>query len=365
MSITPTDNDSQAATTKDDDGPPTAKKRHQSKSLSKVALPVIFQEVIPEAVATKLDAGSSKPKKGQNGVQGRSAEGKEKVTPKAVCPVPDAMNIDTGSSKTNKGQNGVQGGSAEGKKKGKSESQSEVLQYIPGEPVTKANSMRTGNNDKTSKEPGKTNNSIKTGNNDIKCNFQPTVDGKPSHVRNMKLPPTNYTQPLAKNDNNKKWKQNVKPLNYILDVTAMFKDPDPEIVYPTYQIGEAVYVGVKSHSKLVYDYLSEPYKGCGTYPGYQLLFPADDRNVAPFREQDCHIYTISDLVQFYGEEPGKDEVGEDGNTVQGQSGKAWYNNNGNSSSHFSSDSTPLSENSSFHSSSDSTPCPVTREAYLV
>eukprot|EP00536_Pseudo-nitzschia_multiseries_P006850 jgi/Psemu1/16262/gm1.16262_g len=199
-----------------------------------------------------------------------------------------------------------------------------------------------------------------------------------------------------------KWQQqkaekNVEPLNYILNVTVlkfpligrqgyathnvkvMFAVLDPDIMYyPTYQIGEAVYIGDKSHRELVYDYLSEPYKGYDAYPSYQLLFPTDGGTgtflwfpffeVAHSREHDCPIYTISDLVQFYGEEPGKDEAGEDGNKVKGQSGKAGYNNNGNSSSHSSCGSTPSSGNSSSHFSSNSTLCQATqptREAYLV
>eukprot|EP00536_Pseudo-nitzschia_multiseries_P011111 jgi/Psemu1/27918/gm1.27918_g len=63
------DNDSQLAATKVHDRSPPAKKRHQSPPPSKVSLPVISQEVIPEAAATKLDASSLKPNKGQNGVQ--------------------------------------------------------------------------------------------------------------------------------------------------------------------------------------------------------------------------------------------------------------------------------------------------------
>eukprot|EP00536_Pseudo-nitzschia_multiseries_P008413 jgi/Psemu1/20378/gm1.20378_g len=570
LPVTPPDNDSQAAATKDRDGPPPAKKRCQSKSPSKVTLSAISQEAIPEAAATKHDASGS-------------AEGKKKVTPEVILPVPDATNLATGSSKPNKGQNGVQGGSAEGKKKGtKSKFPLDVLQYVPGgvlpavapstlignipaaamkvhtvsqraknrhqlkpplqyavsvspqhgpPPSTSTNqgasvpitnqedvdyreylnseekifnwhcmlllwwyvhgrrqvggikprlygrnvvnyktikkymvvyweilvwcienvkyppvpeTMEKGlyfftkrdnsslrqsgeyagvmkqflddltakpelrpkqvecleslHNDQlefvpwnlppnvqmlkarawyshgwlggksdnevpvksvlldTENEPesntllphdddgkwsedkgnksdegkmdknGRQKNSIETGNNDSKYNFQPTVDGKPSHNRNMKLPPTNQTQPLAKNSNNKKLKNKLNPL-------------DPEIVYPTYQIGEAVYVGDKSQSGLVYDYLSKPYKGYDAYPSCQLLFPADDGNVAPLREQDCPIYTISGLVQFYREEPGKDEAGEGaGNKVKGQSGEARYNSNENSLSHSSSDS---------------------------
>eukprot|EP00536_Pseudo-nitzschia_multiseries_P007546 jgi/Psemu1/18190/gm1.18190_g len=203
------------------------------------------------------------------------------------------------------------------------------------------------NNPEKEPNPGRQKNSIKTGNNDSKCNFQATVSGKP-------------LLPLSKNGNNNKWKQNVEPLIYILDVTVpkfpliggqgygathnvkvMFKDPDPEIVYPTYQIGEAVYVGDKSHSGLVYGYISEPYEGYDAYSGYQVLIHADDGKVV---EQGYSIYAISDIVQFYNEEPGKDEAWEGGNNVKGQSGKVQRNNKGNSSSHFSLASFPFDNN---------------------
>eukprot|EP00536_Pseudo-nitzschia_multiseries_P008852 jgi/Psemu1/21655/gm1.21655_g len=165
--------------------------------------------------------------------------------------------------------------------------------------------------------------SMGTGNNDNKCNIQPMVGGKPSLVRNMQLAPKNWTQtqPLSKNGNSNKSKQNVELLNYILDVNVpkspliggrgyamhyvevMFKDPDPEILYPTYKLP---------------------------------------------------IYTISaGLVQFYGEESGKDEAGESGNKVKGRSGKAQCNNKGRNSSDSSSASTPLSGNASSNSFSDS------------
>eukprot|EP00536_Pseudo-nitzschia_multiseries_P000461 jgi/Psemu1/1034/gm1.1034_g len=169
--VTPPDNDSQAAATKAHDGPPPAKKRHQFLLPSKVALPVfpkkIFlkqlpqnlmlvhqnqtcdkikktrksqlsskvapsvtpQVLLPEAAATKLDDSVTKTssKEDMTFIKGRTS-----VTPQAVFPVQDARNLDAGSLKPKKGQNGVQGGSAEGKNKGKLESRSEVLQYIPG-----------------------------------------------------------------------------------------------------------------------------------------------------------------------------------------------------------------------------------------
>eukprot|EP00536_Pseudo-nitzschia_multiseries_P003549 jgi/Psemu1/8076/gm1.8076_g len=136
VTVTPPDNDSQAAVTKDHDGQPPAKKRRQSPPPSKVALPVISQDNVPQSTSTKLDASSSKPNKGQNGVQGGLAEERRKVTLPVISqdnvPQAAATNLHAGSSKPNKGQNGVQGGSAEGNKKGKSKSHSEVLQYILG-----------------------------------------------------------------------------------------------------------------------------------------------------------------------------------------------------------------------------------------
>eukprot|EP00536_Pseudo-nitzschia_multiseries_P010606 jgi/Psemu1/26459/gm1.26459_g len=148
---------------KDHDGSPPAKKRHQFQPTSKVALSVTPQHILPIADATKLHASLSKPNKGQNGVQGGSAEEKKKgksetqsevsqkvvpakkrrqskhpsnaaplVTPRNDVPQAAATKLHTGSSKPNKGQTDVQDGSAEGKKKGKSKSQSEVLRHVPG-----------------------------------------------------------------------------------------------------------------------------------------------------------------------------------------------------------------------------------------
>eukprot|EP00536_Pseudo-nitzschia_multiseries_P000542 jgi/Psemu1/1219/gm1.1219_g len=197
--------------------------------------------------------------------------------------------------------------------------------------------MKPAAKNKPKKELVTKENSIKTGNNDNKCNFQPAVGGKTSLVRNMKPAPTNQTQPLSKNGNNKKSKQNVEPLNSILDVRTVpkfpsiggwgyemrnvkviFKDPDPEIVYPTYQI-------VLFHFN----------DGMGTFCWFPFF------KVAPLREQEYQIYAISDLVQFYGEETGKHETGECGNKAKGQSGKVQHKNSGNSSSNISSVSTPL------------------------
>eukprot|EP00536_Pseudo-nitzschia_multiseries_P007068 jgi/Psemu1/16845/gm1.16845_g len=140
-------------------------KRHEFQPPLKVALPVISEEDVPQATATKLDAGSSKPNKTQNNcVQGGSAEGKKKgksksqshklqakkrrqsqlsskvvpsVTHQVVLPVPDATNLDVGSSKPNKGQNGVQGGSAEEKKK--------VVGSVPGSLFSPSGSTPQGN----------------------------------------------------------------------------------------------------------------------------------------------------------------------------------------------------------------------------
>eukprot|EP00536_Pseudo-nitzschia_multiseries_P010604 jgi/Psemu1/26448/gm1.26448_g len=168
---------------------------------------------------------------------------------------------------------------------------------------------------------------------------------------------TTITQSLAKIGNNKKLKNNVPPFKYYgcgrcktRQIEVMFEKQDLEIMYPMYQIGEPVYVGVKTCMETV-----------KTYPGYELIFPDDDGGngellwfpyfkVAPFREEVCHMYTISDVVLYYSrEEDTKDEAGEDGDKCNGhpsgnkknsESGNAQRNNKENSSSHSSSGSSP-------------------------
>eukprot|EP00536_Pseudo-nitzschia_multiseries_P008324 jgi/Psemu1/20182/gm1.20182_g len=157
-----------------------------------------------------------------------------------------------------------------------------------------------------------------SGNADNKdANSKNNGDLKPA-AKKVSLKKLGKKSNLTESGNNaKQWsKQNVESLNYILDLTVpkfpsrgqrgyamhnikvVFKAPDLEIPYPTYQIGEAVYLGDKSNNRLVYDYVSKPYKSYDAYPHYQLLFPADDGN-------SCPINTISNLVKFYGEKPGK------------------------------------------------------------
>eukprot|EP00536_Pseudo-nitzschia_multiseries_P001361 jgi/Psemu1/3194/gm1.3194_g len=143
--------------------------------------------------------------------------------------------------------------------------------------------------------------------------------------------------------------------NYIArNVKVIFKESDLEILYPTFEIGEAVYVGDKSNSGLVYDYVLKQYKHHEAYPGYKLLFKPDDGKgtvlrfpffeVSPSTEQGCPIDNIPDLVQLYGKKCGKDEISEGGNKVkEGQSHKVKRNNKaGNSSGNSSSSSSSSS-----------------------
>eukprot|EP00536_Pseudo-nitzschia_multiseries_P001480 jgi/Psemu1/3417/gm1.3417_g len=131
-----------------------------------------------------------------------------------------------------------------------------------------------------------------------------------------------HMQAPSQNGNNNKTEQNVQLLNYSLDVTlpkfpmkvgqgfafhdieVMLEDPDPEILYPIYQI------------------VFEQYKSCDAYPGYKLFSQSDDgmgtfewfpfSEVAPGSEQDCPINIISDLVQCYSEKHGNTSVNEKG-----------------------------------------------------
>eukprot|EP00536_Pseudo-nitzschia_multiseries_P005089 jgi/Psemu1/11719/gm1.11719_g len=112
-----------------------------------------------------------------------------------------------------------------------------------------------------SKEPGEKNNLNESG------NTATTVGEKSSVVKDIDLAPKDWrhTQAQFQSGNNNKSEQNVQLLNYSLDVAlfkfplkvgrgftshdieVMMKDPDPEILFPLYQIGQAVvYVGDKS-----------------------------------------------------------------------------------------------------------------------
>eukprot|EP00536_Pseudo-nitzschia_multiseries_P007662 jgi/Psemu1/18437/gm1.18437_g len=70
------------------------------------------------------------------------------------------------------------------------------------------------------------------------------------------------------------------------DIKVMFKDPDPEILYPISQIGQkVVYVGDINCIGLVDGCVSERYKDYDAHPGYKLFFQRDDGRVQCYSEK--------------------------------------------------------------------------------
>eukprot|EP00536_Pseudo-nitzschia_multiseries_P008801 jgi/Psemu1/21465/gm1.21465_g len=110
---------------------PQGNKNHRSKSPCNVALPATSPGNDSQAAATKFHDGPPPPKK------------------RLAATTVD----DSGSSKPKKGQTGVQDGSTEGKKKGKSYYPSEVIQCIPGGAATKIHSISQRANNSHKKCP--------------------------------------------------------------------------------------------------------------------------------------------------------------------------------------------------------------------
>eukprot|EP00536_Pseudo-nitzschia_multiseries_P016256 jgi/Psemu1/45470/gm1.45470_g len=113
-----------------------------------------------------------------------------------------------------------------------------------------------------------------------------------------------------------------------LEIKVMLKDPDLEILYPIYRIGQkVVYIGDINRIGLVDRYVSERHKDYDAYPGYKLFFQLDDGmdeyewfpffEVSHVSEQDCPINRISDLVQCYSEKHGRNSGKTQRNNAEG------------------------------------------------
>eukprot|EP00536_Pseudo-nitzschia_multiseries_P002089 jgi/Psemu1/4889/gm1.4889_g len=133
--------------------------------------------------------------------------------------------------------------------------------------------------------------------NGNKCDEEYITDGSLDNDGNKKPTTKNWNE-SGNTAKTKLWVQNrwnkseesVQSLNYSLDVTVskfplkvgcdfalhdikvVLKDPDPEILYPIYQISQKViYVGDLNQIRLVDGYVSKQYKDYNEYPGYKLF----------------------------------------------------------------------------------------------
>eukprot|EP00536_Pseudo-nitzschia_multiseries_P009925 jgi/Psemu1/24557/gm1.24557_g len=199
-----------------------------------------------------------------------------------------------------------------------------------GDNVSDPSQDKGNNSDEGNDKDGTLNN-----NGDLKPKAKPTTSkgAKSSLIRGLEFAPQDQMHSMhtqSKNGNSNKSEQSVQLLNYSLDVTVpefplrvrqgfalhdikvTLKDPDPEILYPIYQIGQKVlYVGDLNHIGLVYEYDSKQYSNYDAYPGYKLFFQRGDGmgkdewfpffKVSHVSEQDCPMNRMSRLEQCYSE----------------------------------------------------------------